>query len=173
MIFINDISNHELHKKTILQHIDEFKSDNEDTKKPVDLYGNAHSDYHIGETKRDYMTYFFDFVEPIMVKVGKDMRLDKFDGFGWSVQLAWFQQYYKGGTHPWHNHPECQFTNIYFVEMPNEEDKTEIIGLNDKLIQYDAKEGQIITFPSFLQHRSNPATSDRKTIISFNTSYSV
>jgi len=48
---------------------------------------------------------------------------------------------------------------------------TEIKTLNNKIIKVNAKEGDILTFPAYLKHRSKPIKNEkRKTIISFNTS---
>ena len=85
---------------------------------------------------------------------------------------VWFQQYCKSDTHSWHVHEHTHFTNVYFLELPDNEYKTEIrkFGTTD-LIDYTASEGDIVTFPGFLQHRSPVLESDkRKTIISFNIS---
>ena len=186
MIFVNDVSNHKEYKKTLLSRIEEYKSLNDTIlpfrytalthEKESDSKGTVHSDYHI-----DYrdgklnLNDFFDRSEmhDILTKIGKDLNLNRFDEFEWEVESTWFQQYYDNGSHCWHTHPKCHFTNIYFLELPKTAHKTEVIGLNNKLYSYEAKEGSLITFPAFLQHRSEPNGSDRKTIISFNTSYKV
>jgi len=88
------------------------------------------------------------------------------------LKEVWFQQYCKNDTHSWHVHEHTHFTSVYFLELPQTEFKTEIrkFGTNE-LIEYKATEGDIVTFPGFLEHRSPILESDqRKTIISFNIS---
>jgi hypothetical protein len=85
----------------------------------------------------------------------------------------WFQQYYNSDFHGWHVHMHCHWTNVYFAELPDLNIKTEIMKFgNNELITYDVQEGDIISFPSMLYHRSPPNPSNnRKTIISFNTNF--
>ena len=64
----------------------------------------------------------------------------------------------------------CQ--HIY-LELPNNEDKTDFFSILDKKIitDIDIKEGDLITFPAYILHRSNTNSMKRKTIISFNSSF--
>ena len=81
----------------------------------------------------------------------------------------WFQQYYKLGKHGWHTHLGCQWTSVYYLELPNGAPLTEIINpWSGEQFFLEAKEGDIVTFPSFVLHRAPEILSDcRKTIISF------
>jgi predicted 2-oxoglutarate/Fe(II)-dependent dioxygenase YbiX len=85
----------------------------------------------------------------------------------------WFQQYVINDKHGWHTHAE-NYTGVYYLEMPEEAPKTELIdqyNINKK-ITIDAKEGDIVIFPSFIIHRAPKVQSDtRKTIISFNLEF--
>jgi len=85
----------------------------------------------------------------------------------------WFQQYETNDTHDWHIHRYCHWTSVYFLELPDNSIKTEVQDLTrTHLLDYNAKEGDIILFPSFLYHRSPVNVSkERKTIISFNTNF--
>ena len=94
-------------------------------------------------------------------------RLNEFyevDGF--EIANSWYQQYSNDSEHIWHRHPEANFTNVYFLELPDKEHRTEI-----KDVEYDAEEGDLITFPAAMLHRSKPSKG-RKTIISFNLNFS-
>ena len=58
---------------------------------------------------------------------------------------------------------------MYYLEFPPGSPSTEILDHNDNLHIVDAKEGDIIIFPSVLVHRAPPVKHQlRKTIISFN-----
>jgi len=88
------------------------------------------------------------------------------------VNEVWFQQYLTNDTHTWHIHNSCHFTNVYFLELPDPAFKTEIREFgSENLFLYEAEEGDIITLPSCLFHRSPVLKSDeRKTVIAFNSS---
>jgi hypothetical protein len=46
--------------------------------------------------------------------------------------------------------------------------------INKSIIDLDVKEGDLVTFPAYIIHRSkNNKSNDRKTIISFNTSFDI
>lgn len=85
------------------------------------------------------------------------------------LKEIWFQQYKRNDTHTWHTHEDAHFTNVYFVELPDKNAKTQIKDMDGSLIEYEAKEGDILTFPGFLYHQSPLIETDtRKTIVSFN-----
>ena len=85
----------------------------------------------------------------------------------------WFQQYKTNDTHTWHTHDFCHFSSVYFLELPDVRFKTQVRKINsEELVEYTINEGDILTFPSFLYHRSPILESnERKTIIAFNTSF--
>jgi len=93
---------------------------------------------------------------------------------GSALQLTdmWFQQYHKGDTHGWHVHDSCHWANVYFLELPSSDMKTQILDLDRNEIVYEAQEGDIVSFPSMLLHRSKPNLSlDRKTVIAYNLNF--
>ena len=93
-------------------------------------------------------------------------------GSAFEITDMWFQQYYKGDTHGWHVHEYCHWANVYFVELPSKDFLTEILDLERNAIEYEAQEGDIISFPSMLLHRSKPNLSiDRKTVIAYNINF--
>ena len=115
---------------------------------------------------------YLDYVKPIIVdSVSETFSHFKINGIVFSN--FWFQQYHNSDFHGWHVHMHCHWTNVYFVELPDLNIKTEIMKFgNNELISYDVQEGDIISFPSMLYHRSPPNLSNtRKTIISFNTNF--
>lgn len=112
---------------------------------------------------------YLDLVKPIIIKhVSNNFR--KYSSEGLAFGNFWFQQYEKNGTHDWHIHKFCHWTNVYFLELDDPNSKTEIQNFNrSRLIEYSAGEGDVISFPAFLYHRSPIITSGRKTVISFNS----
>ena len=62
------------------------------------------------------------------------------------------------------------FTGVYYLEFSKCAPRTQIIEpISKRLIEVEAKEGEIIIFPSVYIHRASKSKSKkRKTIISFN-----
>lgn len=89
----------------------------------------------------------------------------------YSIHNIWFQQYNTGSTHGWHVHTKCQWTNVYYLDLPDGTPKTELIDpWSREVITMDVQEGDILTFPSFVIHRAPVnKTATPKTIISFNS----
>jgi hypothetical protein len=87
----------------------------------------------------------------------------------WDINELWFQQYIKGNTHGWHSHGS-NFTGVYYVELPEDSPKTELVQpFTNRIFEADIKEGDILVFPSYIVHRAPAVEHDvRKTIISFN-----
>lgn len=92
------------------------------------------------------------------------------------IKALWYQQYNKNDAHGWHIHGD-NYTGVYYLQLPEGSSKTELVNhyLQDKEIQtaqIEAKEGDIIIFPSFVIHRSPKIDNDvTKTIISFNLEF--
>ena len=126
----------------------------------------SHSDFYLPRNfERNYLEYFYHNITDHM-----SMLCSLFNSKTWSIKSGWFQQYYKNDSHSWHNHGESQFAGVYYVELPNKSMTTEF--LDGSKIQ--AKEGDILIFPSYKYHRSKKNTSQkRKTVIAFNCSFDV
>ena len=88
---------------------------------------------------------------------------------------SWFNQYNprSGSEHPTHDHPDVDLTNIYFVELEDVSLGTILKNpRTGKEMNIKVKEGQILSFPATILHRSPPNLTDsRKTVISFNTRF--
>ena len=116
--------------------------------------------------ERKYLEYFHSNISPnIMDQQGKYFKAKK-----WNITNAWFQQYEKSSFHAYHNHERANFTNVYFIELPDPQFKTSI-KIGEKEYDYEVREGQIITFPAYLLHCSKSNGNLRKTVISFNSNF--
>jgi hypothetical protein len=116
--------------------------------------------------KRKYYSIIEQQLNDHMLEVYKNM------GYNTSfIHNSWFQQYYQTGKHGWHTHLACQWTNVYYVELPDNTPRTEMIHpYTQESIVIDVEEGDILTFPSLVLHRAPEVVEDtRKTIISFNS----
>ena len=171
MIIVTSVKDHLRHKKTLMNLIDDFESLH-DTR-VVSSVENISSDWECPkEIKQEYLEYFFnDVIGETMDSISQTLGLTSVHQSQTTIHDAWFQRYSEQGMHGWHNHGKTQFANCYFLELPDSSYKTEIVGSNGEIIEYDAKEGDLITFPAWLKHRSKPNGKERKTIIAFNSSF--
>ena len=80
----------------------------------------------------------------------------------------WFQQYVTGNAHGWHIHSQ-NFTGVYYLELPEDDDNETKILSGKEIIVPEVKEGDICLFPSFAIHSGPKINSTkRKTILSYN-----
>lgn len=95
----------------------------------------------------------------------KNINMEKGD----KDNIYWFQQYLQGSGFGWHSH-NAHWAMVYYVELPEMTEATEFLHFG----QFDVKEGDMIFFPTFLNHRSPEIKSNRrKTIISSNFDFAV
>tara|TARA_B110000483_G_C18199552_1_gene544570 strand:+ start:310 stop:879 length:570 start_codon:yes stop_codon:yes gene_type:complete len=124
-------------------------------------------DWHLATSfNREWVLHIKDFLFDDMLEIYKNLGYD-----GFTLQEIWFQQYLTGSEHGWHTH-SSNFTNVYYLELPETASKTQIIVPWDQktVIEIDVKEGDILSFPSFVIHKGpKNLSSEKKTIVSYNT----
>jgi len=165
-IFILDVPEHNQYKDQLLKLIDEMPNQS--------FEWISKSDTGLPKSfKRKYLDLFYKKV----IQSSRNKLINYFksmtgnvNGTDWKISNGWFQQYGKDSYHQWHNHNGANWTNCYFLELPDSEYKTEIKN-QDKIIEYDVKEGQLLSFPAHLLHRSKPNGDKRKTVIAFNSNF--
>jgi ectoine hydroxylase-related dioxygenase (phytanoyl-CoA dioxygenase family) len=160
MIIITNLKNHLEINKNLLSLIEKIpnnvlKDDHENI---------VHTDWSLPkDQKREYVDYFYSCIFEHMNELS-----NKLHSKNWEIRNVWFQQYTHNNFMNWHNHRDTNFTNVYFVELPSKFLGTEILN-HDKL---DLNEGDLLTFPGYLYHRSPVNLSNkRKTIIAFNCDF--
>jgi hypothetical protein len=96
--------------------------------------------------------------------------MDKIQYDEWEIDGYWFQQYNHSDIHGWHYHPKTFYSNVYYLEKPKDGPGTElVVPLTGEIISPKVEEGEILTFPSIMKHRSpTNISSERKTVIAFN-----
>jgi|TARA_R100001460_G_scaffold4506_6_gene12716 hypothetical protein len=120
--------------------------------------------------ERLYAMEFSKILEPYITKMLLELSMDEA-----TIHNMWFQSYHKKDTHNWHIHEGTHWTNIYFLQLPDKNFRTELYDSFDKKIinNIEIKEGTLLSFPANILHRSPKNTSNKvKTIISFNTTFS-
>jgi len=159
MILITTIKNSKEFNKNLLNLISNIKNSYCENGNNI-----SNSDWSLPKDyKRDYLNYFIEKINPYMNEIALKLYSNS-----WNIHNFWFQQYLKSDQHTWHTHQGANFTNVYFVELPNKSLATEIY----KCKKLNVKEGDLLTFPAYFYHRSPINKSNkRKTIISFNSSF--
>lgn len=163
---VNKIKEHKDIKNKLLDLIAKIPTNNFITKRENIL----HTDWNLPKDyKRDYLDFFYQIIAPYMEDITKHLYCSN-----WYIRNGWFQQYKKNNEHSWHNHCEANYSNIYYLEMPDKNMRTELYNIvTKKIITLDVKEGDFLMFPAHILHRSKKLkTSKRKTIISFNSDFS-
>lgn len=160
MIFVTKINNFKKINKKLLSLISTIKNNKYNTDK--DSIHNT--DWNLPKNfERKYVDYFVPIIRPYLNEIAKKLHSEKA-----VIDNIWFQQYKKNDEHSWHTHGLSNFSNVYFVELPLKSLATEILNVKD----LNLNEGDLLTFPSHLYHRSPiNKTNKRKTIISFNCDF--
>ncbi len=124
------------------------------------------TDWNIAsDMSREWLNYI---AQPLLEELAVLYRAVGFDGL--KITEIWFQQYLTGSEHGWHSH-SGNFTNVYYLELPEGTPPTLLVNPYDKtqIIEVEAKEGDLLMFPSYVLHKAPINKSDkRKTILSYN-----
>ena len=127
----------------------------------------TNTDWHTGlDVERKYWNILAPHLTSHMINVYRKLGFTHFGFLNY-----WFQQYYKDSFHEWHVHGSASWTNVYYLELPNDEVKTNVRNQKtNSVVIPNVKEGYILTLPAILWHRSPINLGDkRKTVIVFNT----
>jgi len=154
-----NVPDHEKHKPILLDLISKMPNKS--------LHRVSKTDWELPlDFKRTYLEYFYDNIATDIMH----QQTKYFEAATWTISNAWFQQYEKNSTHEYHTHDRANYTNVYFLELPDPKFKTSI-KVGKKEYNYKVKEGQLITFPAHLLHGSMSNGDLRKTVISFNSNF--
>ena len=159
---VSDVPNHALLKDEILSAINTMGIHSSITQ-GCSIYN---TDW---ELKKEYPRPYWDLIGSLVEEQHNKIAALYKRPVEMSIINYWFQQYAFGGFHEWHLHGLSTYSNIYYVELPENSVKTSFIFLDEEFT-IDVKEGQVLSAPSFLLHCSKPNQSNNlKTIIAFNT----
>ena len=165
---ITDVKEHQQNKMKLLGAINSmpFEGINNNLSEKI-----IKTDWNIkSDTKRDYYDILFPMIKPYM-----DRMTEKMKHKTWNINNYWYQIYGKSDEHTWHTHEGVNWASVYYLHLPENGVKTQFYDVkNEKIIDnIQVGEGQIITFPANLLHRSPPNNTDEiKVIIAFNSNFS-
>jgi len=158
---VSKFEEHDNLKNVLLESIDSMSIFINDDKKITN------TDWYVEENvERKY----WNILRPSLTEHMKNVYSKlEFTQFGYLN--CWFQQYYNNSFHGWHVHGTANWTNVYYLELPSDDVKTQIRNQKtESIVIPNVEEGYILTMPATLWHRSPINLGHkRKTVISFNT----
>ena len=161
-LFISDVNKHLIFKKWFIDYLSKSIIFSSSDRNEGSIFN---SDFFIPTFHNEYHNIVFPIIND------HTLSLSSFLGYvnkPLQIENFWFQQYKKGDSHTWHRHGSI-FSNVYYVDLPEDSSKTSFRFRGEEF-EVDVKEGQILTFPSYLEHCSKPNLSDKiKTVIAFNS----
>ena len=132
----------------------------------------TYSDYFKYYRRGDVPDYFWSLMDLLKTPLEKfSIRYP-----GAHVENAWCQRYSHSACHPAHNHGALGFSAVFYAQLTEDSSPTSFFspvqdpwsGMIANTMP-DAREGDIIFFPSYLIHQSLPHYGERdKIIFSFN-----
>tara|TARA_E500000305_G_C3914628_1_gene185059 strand:+ start:126 stop:665 length:540 start_codon:yes stop_codon:yes gene_type:complete len=163
---VTDVTQHDYLKDILLKYIDEMPEASIDDGIEV----VSKTDWNIPEDyERDYLNFFHKIFEPSLTEMALKLRCTE-----WKIHNMWYQVYNRGDKHDWHAHPGANYSNVYYLSLPNKSISTQLYDpMNNKVIKnIKVREGQVLTFAGNIIHRS-PVNNDdnQKVVISFNSSF--
>ena len=133
-------------------------------------YNISKTDWNLPkEQERKYLDEFYKMVIPYMNDMAKKLKCKT-----WNIDNGWFQVYDDTNTHQWHVHEKSNYTNVYYLHLPDDTIKTEVYDVTTGKIlkDFEVKEGQILTLPASVIHRSPVnKTNQKKVVIAFNSNF--
>ena len=160
-----NFSFHKTIKKELLNEIDKVKKI--DLKRNPDQTRISYCDW---DNRKDFNRNWYKLIK-IPLSIAFTQTANQLNFFNYLLQDIWYQQYEKNDCHNWHIHSD-NYTGVYYVEY-DKNCKTELYdSVKNKKFYLEAKEGDLVFFPSFIIHRSPmKKESKRKTIISWNLNF--
>ena len=167
----HDIVEHSKIKSQLLEYINEMPdaSINEEYQRLSKTDWFISKDHErLNSQRRKYLDFFKSIVTPYINNMCNELKFQE-----WNVDNVWYQVYNKGDTHAWHTHANTNYTNVYYLDLPDESIKTQIYDdITKSIVELEVHEGQLITFPASIKHRSPVNDTDQqKVIISFNSNF--
>lgn len=159
--FVHKVKNYKQHNKKLLELIKRI---------PRHKYQEiSHTDWQLPRGyPREYLKYFYKMIKPLMNTMRTRLKMKS-----WAIDNGWFQRYRKTNVHPWHTHPGCNYTNVYYLQLSDGAIATQILDqFTGKIIKLNVKEGEVVSVPGHILHRSPENKGSKiKTIISFNSNF--
>ena len=80
------------------------------------------SDWSISSNNnREYLDFFYDIITPYYTTICSQLKFKKF-----KIINGWFQRYKNLHQHIWHVHPDSNYTNVFYIDLPYGEIATQL-----------------------------------------------
>lgn len=165
--FVKKMSSHIYTKNILLNSIENFVTNNPLIKDDKEYISNT--DWNIDrEIQREWFKIFMennrDEIFELYSTIFKNFHIDNIHITNW-----WFQQYENNSSHGWHNHGGCNFSNVYYLELPKDSSSTEFFNFYGDNMFANATEGDLVVFPAHIPHRAINNSQKRRTVLVFNS----
>ena len=158
---------HKQVKKLLMKEINKVKENYLENDMDEDNARISYTDWGSGtDVDRKWYTMFKNDLYSQFLKAANVLGFRNF-----VAREVWFQSYKKNDLHTWHIH-SCNYTGVYYLNH-DKDCKTELYDpILKKKFFINAKEGDMVFFPSFIIHRSpRKSNTKNKTIISWNIDF--
>ena len=168
-VFWTKVNNHKKIKDTLVPIIKTISNNDNST---VTVDGSTTTYYH-----QTYSYFTSDMIDDIILKPIEQMHTEKNLNrpLRFHLDALWWNNYTSGGRTKVHKHQHADWSGIYLLhlEEPNtttfysQYGEAPNIGyMNQHKVMDNAVEGDVMIFPSFMQHCANACTKNR-IIVSF------
>lgn len=99
---------------------------------------------------------------PFIKKAGEDLGIQMKDLSAISQHHPWFNMYEENNTFHWHTH-DYQLVVLHYMELPD--DVPTVFLINGECVTLDAKEDDVLIFPSFIPHTAAINRSGKRKLI--------
>lgn len=155
------------------QYQDPLNAWNDNDAAPVEVF--EQTPWFVFEEQQPHVAYKKIFLDAAKDKLHEFAKLHiqpDITGLSYkhNIMHMWYHQMQRSDYINWDNHQYCQWSAVYFIEIPDKKYITEFLDPHtQKVIQPDASVGDMIIFPSWLLHRAPKMLTDqRKSIIAWN-----
>ena len=161
-MFINTMENYSDIKERLISEIYESPGTRSKSITKTDYFSQ------LGGSNEKYWHTIFPFIEDSYDRIRSYIYGDFKKSIDVEFHNVWHHIYEENSHHPYHAHPACHFSNVFYVNLPSESVITHYLNINDIKV----KEGDMITFPGWYVHSSpKNLNKESKMVIAFNTSF--
>lgn len=165
-LIISKLNSHESIKDELLQRFYNENLDLKDYKSNSKTESFTASDWYPDQLgMRKYwlwvLPYILEHIHPLLLEYYNEK---------YEIQNQWINHYTKNDFLDWHVHRKCNYSFIYYIELDNPIHCTLFKDpITKEVFQPHIKEGDIVMFPSIIQHSSPIINTDTsKTILAWN-----
>ena len=188
---------HELIKNDLINYFDEYIKNNPNSRKSGENYKLYEHKYNLHTEGNEYFKKLINFIANCVLAMSneankKEVQQIKEPKFDVKINDSWFINYEKGGFVLPHQHPNCSWCIVYYVQIGKDASETNGATFFEKTLPFShvndfgslynkdgmarvkPEEGKLVAWPHFLKHGSIPYNGEKnRVIVSSNLSVSL